>query len=89
LESARQRSQVALIDFLNTEVDLGLTLLKTADLTNNPTHGKQAVAMAIEAVATVRLFQDRIRDPAAWRKIQTRTDDLASRFSAYEERGES
>ena len=84
LEKLRQRSQRALIDFLNVDLDLGFTFATTAEIEKglDPPAYRQALAKANEALLTIRRFEGRIQDIEAWKSIHQRANELEQRISS-------
>jgi hypothetical protein len=76
--------QQNLIDFLNTELDLGLTFFRSAQLhmdVNNNEHYIRSRANAQNALEAIRKFEGRIADPGLWHSIHKRADQLEKLIS--------
>jgi hypothetical protein len=81
------RSQEMLIEFLETEVSLAFTFLRTAalEVRDSITHFDGAVGKARASLAAVRLFQGRIQDHEVRRRIQERASSLESDLADFDQ----
>ena len=73
-----------LIDFLNTEMDLGFTFCRDAQTqleAKDPDHYVLLLEKAGTSLETVRRFEERIADPELWRRIHERADRLENLIS--------
>jgi hypothetical protein len=78
-------SQALLVDFLETELSLGFTFLQTAaiEVGDEPAACNRAISNACAALETIRGFQGRVVNPAAWKNIQDRANSLESDIRAF------
>ena len=51
----------ARVSFLFTEVELGLTMLQTARITDNAIHAERSIGMARRACETIDLFRSQVQ----------------------------
>lgn len=88
LDGLKDRSQKALLDFLETALSLGFTFLRIAETeaTLDRVHSIRAFGKAQGSLDTVRQFQGRIEDPAEWQKAQTRANELERAIDAFRAR---
>ena len=72
------RAQGALVDFLNTDLDLAFTWLKTAasDARDDPKGYELGLAKVREALNAIRRLQGRVDDILAKREIAARVAEL-------------
>jgi hypothetical protein len=79
------RSQQALVDFLNRDLDLAFTFLNTArmDASDAPAHSRALIAKARDGLYTTRYLNGRIQDPAAWQEIHARADALEAAITEF------
>lgn len=73
------------IDFLRTELELGFTFARTAEIEasmNNREHFERARKYSESAVETIRRFESRISDPHIRREILQGADDLQARITS-------
>jgi hypothetical protein len=72
------KTQAALVEFLQSDLDLSFTMLKTAAIerASDPIHYQAALERARKALATIRILSGRVEDPASWQAIHDRTDRL-------------
>jgi hypothetical protein len=79
------RSQKALGEFLEIELDLAATFLQTAAIEagSDPEHCNHAVDKARIALEAVRHFRKRIEDQAKHDKIRGRADELETVLDAF------
>lgn len=79
------RAQTNLVNFLRTELELGLTFAQTAQLEanmNNREHFERAREYAMAAIETIHRFESRIADHQALGEIQRRAEDLQKFISS-------
>lgn len=84
-DELRTRAQLNLVNFLRTELELGFTFAKTAQLEasmNNREHFERALECAASAIETIRRFESRITDSQALAEIRQRADDLQKLISS-------
>lgn len=75
------KAQQNLVDFLGTELELGYTFAKTAELEasmNNREHFELAKKHATSAIETIHRFESRITDSQVQQEIRKRAEDLQS-----------
>jgi hypothetical protein len=83
LESQHARSQKALIEFLQADLNVAFTILRTAELTSSAEHRTSALEKVRRVLQAVRTFQGRIEDPELWTIIHRRTDELAATLESF------
>jgi hypothetical protein len=76
LDELRQRSNALLVQFLNTDLDLGFTFLNTANLASDPAHRQQAIEDVLTVLEAVRKFEHRVGPMETQVAITARADDL-------------
>jgi hypothetical protein len=84
-ESMRAKSQETLLEFLNSELRLGSTLIQSAQLSQDEgdvEHHEQAKRSAKRAVETVERFKSQVVDGKARDEIEKRLADLQKLMSA-------
>jgi hypothetical protein len=84
-DELRTRAQLNLVNFLRTELELGFTFARTAQLEasmNNREHSERALEYAASAIETIRRFESRITDSQALAEIRRRADDLQKFISS-------
>ena len=87
-DELKARAQQNLVDFLHTELELGFTFAKTAELEasmNNREHFERAREHAASAIETIRRFESRITDSQALEEIRRRADELQKLMSSSSE----
>lgn len=79
------KSQGLLIDFLNADLDLAFTWLRTAaiDVRDDPEGCKFAVAKVRAALDTIRRLEGRITGVMPRREIHARADELEAALNAF------
>ena len=81
VEKVRKQGQEALVAFLKTDLDLGFTFARTAEIDNpDDPHAIQAWGKARKVVETVRCFAERIDDQNVRQAICKRADELQDRI---------
>lgn len=75
LYEAGQRSR---IELLTLELDLAFNFARLSQQYRDPSNRQRAFQCAQIAVGAVRRFEGQISDPAAWRLIHVRADELES-----------
>ena len=80
------RAQGALIDFLNADLDMAFTWLRTAagDTRDNPKGCELALIKVREALKAIRRFEGRIDDILARREIAARADELETAVARFQ-----
>ena len=69
-------AQQQLVDFLQADLDLCFTMLKTSVITSDPVHHLTTSRHVSEGLRIIRKLLDRIEDPQAQKAIHERTDEL-------------
>jgi hypothetical protein len=69
-------AQKTLVDFLQADLDLCFTMLKTSEIASDPQHTLSALRHVIEGLLTIRRLAGRIKDPEAWKAVHERADVL-------------
>ena len=79
------RAQGALIDFLNADLDLAFTWLRTADIDvkDDPKGHELALAKARAALAAIRRLEGRVDSDLARREIDARADELETALGRF------
>jgi hypothetical protein len=83
LDEQQARLNQNVIDFLRTELELGFTFVRTAEIeasVNNREHFERALQYSESAVETIRRFESKIADPHARIEILQGADDLEKRI---------
>lgn len=77
----RAKSQALLAEFLKVDLDIGFTMLRTADIEagSDPAHCQAALAKVRNALDTMRMLVVRIEQETS-KAIQSRADELESAF---------
>ena len=80
-----ERAQGALIDFLNADLDLAFTWLRTAaiDVRDDPKGCELALAKVRAALGAIRGLEGRIDSDLARREIDARADELETAISTF------
>ena len=78
LKTLKTRSQDVLIQFLNTDLDLAFTMLRTAQIEAqfDPEAFPDAMQRVQDALRTVRSFVGRVEERNVWSRILSRSDEL-------------
>jgi hypothetical protein len=76
LGEQRAKSQKALLDFLQTDLDIAFTMLRMVELTSNPEHYHSALGEIRQTVHAIRNLQGRIENPELWKTIHNRANEL-------------
>jgi len=76
-----------LIEFLNLDLDLSFTFLKTAQIEagRDDVHCRPALEKAQEALLSIRRFQGRAEDPNDRQKIQVRANELEVALNVFKD----
>jgi hypothetical protein len=79
------RTQAALVEFLEADLALAFTILRTAEIerTSDPNHYHAVLERARKALVTIRTLSGRIEDPASWQAIHDRTDMLEQELEVF------
>jgi len=83
-ERLKGESQDALIDFLNMDIDLCVTMLETARLASHREHYEQAIDNARKGITTIRGFMDRIQDETVRPDLEDRLSRLQAELKNLE-----
>jgi len=78
LKEFKAHNQAELIEFLNTDLDLAFTMIKTAriEAQYDPLELPGLLQKIRDAVRTVRALTGRVQDQTVCAKIHSRTDQL-------------
>ena len=81
-----ERAQGALIDFLNADLDLAFTWLRTAaiDARDDPKGCELALAKVRAALNAIRRLEGRIDGVLARREIDARADELETAIGGFQ-----
>ena len=79
----RARSQAALTDFLDNEINLGLTYLATAKLATDPAHSKSLLEQVRRILVSARLFCGRLENRDQWHAVHDRLNRLEEALDAF------
>jgi hypothetical protein len=82
LERFRTETEYALITFLEVDLDLSATILKTAEMAISPHHARMALERVRQSVRVIRRLGSRIKNPTARMKIHDRTDWVEQRMNS-------
>ena len=87
-ENLLERANQNLVAFLDTELDLGFTYLRRAELEAgmDQDHFELARKNVASAIGTVNHFKDRIVDPEVRREIEDRSRELENQLTSLEKR---
>ena len=79
------RAQGALIDFLNADLDLAFTLLRTADIevSHDPKGSGLALAKVTAALTAIRRLKGRVDSDLARGEIDARADELETAIGTF------
>jgi hypothetical protein len=79
------RAQGALIDFLNADLDLAFTWLRTADIDvrDDPKGYELALAKVWAALAAIRRLEGRVDSDLARGEIDARADELETALGRF------
>ena len=83
IEEQHARNQKALVELLQTDLDVAMAMLRTAELASSAEHRKSALEKVRRALQAVRTFQGKIEDPKLWTIIHRRTDELAATLESF------
>lgn len=83
LEALHRRNQLALIDFLNTDLDVAFTYLTIAHSAKSRDDATPLLSKARTAIETVRGFLPRVDDPRASADIRSQADRLDAELADY------
>ena len=79
-------SQKSLVDFLHADLDLCLTMLKTAHSASDPEHYYPAIERVRHGLQVIRNLADRIKHPESWKIIYDRADVLEGAMESLSDR---
>jgi hypothetical protein len=83
LDAARERNQVALLDFLLADLDIADTFLDLAKHETDPAHASLVLSRSETALEAIRRFLPRVGDPQSAADIKARVSRLAARLAPY------
>src|SRR5713101_2105928 len=78
-------AQQELVDFLQADLDLCFTMLKTSVITSDPVHHLTTSRHVSEGLRIIQKRLDRIEDPQAQKAIHKRTDELEKAVEMLDE----
>ena len=81
-------SQKSLVDFLHADLDLCLTMLKTAHSASDPEHYHSAIERVRHGLQVIRNLADRIKHPESWKSVYERADVLERAMQSLVDRVE-
>jgi hypothetical protein len=76
IREQRARGQRALVEFLQTDLNLAFTMLQAVELASRPEHRYSALGYVGHALHTIRILQGRIEDSESWNTIHDRAHEL-------------
>jgi hypothetical protein len=79
-------AQKTLIDFLQADLDLCFTMLKTARMASAPDHYHSALENARGGLQVIRKLAGRIEDPESWKTVNGRADELERVLESFQDR---
>jgi hypothetical protein len=82
LERVRTETQDALITFLEIDLDLSETILKTAEMATSSEHARMALARVRQSLRVIRRLGSRIKDTAARMRIHNRASVVERRMNS-------
>jgi hypothetical protein len=82
LERLRWQNDEALVTFLEVDLDLSDTILKTAEMAISPLSAGMALERVRQSIRTIRRLGSRIKSPAATIRIQDRTNRVERRLNS-------
>ena len=62
-------SQKPLLDFLQADLDLCFTMLRTAQIASDPEHTRSAVEKVRRGLQVIRTLAGRIENPQSWTAV--------------------
>ena len=85
IKREHEKSQAALIGFLNIDLELAWTFLRIAQtgFGTDPNHPRSSLAKARDALRTIRRFQNHVEDPVASENIRSKADALEKALDAF------
>jgi hypothetical protein len=83
LERLRTENQASLVAFLEVDLDLSDTILRTAEMATSPEHARMALERVHQSIRTIRRLGSHIKNPAALMKIQDRTEVVERRMNLF------
>jgi hypothetical protein len=83
LQEQRARGQRALLEFLQTDLNLAFTMLQAVELASRPEHRHSALGHVGHALHTIRILQGRIEDPDWWNTIHDRAHELERALDSF------
>src|SRR6266852_7275874 len=76
-------TQKTLVDFLQADLDLCFTILKTAQMASDPGHYHSALENARGGLQVIRKLAGRIEDPESWKTVNGRADELERALGSF------
>ena len=82
----RERHQQSLVDFLQVDLDLAFTMVRTARVTcgSAPQRAHETIEKTRRALQGIRCMEGRIENPAQWKIIHDRADELEHALEALD-----
>jgi hypothetical protein len=76
-------TQKTLVDFLQADLDLCFTILKTAQIASDPDHYRSALESARGGLQVIRKLAGKIVDPESWKAVNRRADELERALQSF------
>jgi hypothetical protein len=83
LDEQHALAQKTLVDFLQADLDLCFTMLKTAELASDPQHTRSAIGRVRSGLQVIRNLSGRIENPETWTALNSRADELQRALEAF------
>lgn len=84
-DALHAKCQVALIEFLSSDLDLAFATLKSIGSLYTPNLRQAIIGRVQLALNTIRSLEGRIEGPENWGAIHERADELEAALAAYAE----
>ncbi len=85
LKEQHALAQKTLVDFLQADLDLCFTMLRTAELASDPEHTRSAIERVRSGLQVIRNLSGRIENPQTWTTINSRADELERAVESFPE----
>jgi hypothetical protein len=85
LNEQQALTQKTLVNFLQADLDLCHTMLKTAELASDPDHTRSALAKVRSGLQVIRNLSGRIENPQTWTALNSRADELQRALESFPE----
>ena len=76
-------AQKTLVDFLQADLDLCFTMLKTAELASHAEHTRAALEKVRLGLQVIRTLSGRIENPQTWTTVNSRADELERALESF------